>query len=110
VRISLAACLALVLVAAPLAAQPQKPVSLIITGGIVVTVDANRRVLNPGAIAIEGTDIVGVDTPGNIARQFSAKQTITVAGQIVMPGLINTHTHAPMVMMRGLADDLTLME
>jgi len=108
VRILLATLLAL-LTTSPLLAQ-QKPVSLIITGGIVVTVDATRRVLNPGAIAIDGTDIVAVDTPGNIARQYSAKQTMTVAGQIVMPGLINTHTHAPMVMMRGLADDLALME
>jgi 5-methylthioadenosine/S-adenosylhomocysteine deaminase len=85
-------------------------VSLIITGGIVVTVDADRRVLNPGAIAIDGADIVAVDTPGAIARQFTAAQTITAAGQIVMPGLINTHTHAPMVMYRGLADDLALMD
>jgi 5-methylthioadenosine/S-adenosylhomocysteine deaminase len=102
--------------AAPASSAPasaraqQRAVSLIITGGIVVTVDANRRVLNPGALAIDGTEIVAVDTPGAIARQFTAKQTITVAGQIVMPGLINTHTHAPMVMYRGLADDLALMD
>jgi len=88
----------------------QRRVSLVITGGIVVTVDANRRVLNPGAIAIDGTEIVGVDTPGAIARAFTSEQTLTVPGQIVMPGLINTHTHAAMVMYRGLADDLALME
>jgi 5-methylthioadenosine/S-adenosylhomocysteine deaminase len=99
-------------IGSPSVAQPpqQRTVSIIITGGIVVTVDANRRVLNPGAVAIDGTDIVAVDTPGAIARQFTAKQTITAAGQIVMPGLINTHTHAPMVMYRGLADDLALMD
>jgi hypothetical protein len=91
-------------------ADGQRRVALVITGGIVVTVDPNRRVLNPGAIAIDGTEIVAVDTPGAIARQFTATQTINVAGQIVMPGLINTHTHAPMVMYRGLADDLALME
>jgi 5-methylthioadenosine/S-adenosylhomocysteine deaminase len=94
----------------PRQAEGQRLVSLIITGGIVVTVDPNRRVLNPGAIAIEGTDIVAVDTPGNIAREFEGRQTMTVPGQIVMPGLINTHTHAAMVMFRGLADDLALME
>ena len=88
----------------------QKLVPLIITGGIVVTADAEHHVFNPGAIAIDGTDIVAVDTPGNIARQFEGRQTLNVAGQIVMPGLINTHTHAPMVMYRGLADDLALME
>src|SRR5262249_25639895 len=58
----------------------------------------------------DGPDIIAVDTPGAIARQFEGKQTITAAGQIVMPGLVNTHTHAAMVMFRGLADDLALME
>jgi 5-methylthioadenosine/S-adenosylhomocysteine deaminase len=67
-------------------------------------------VFNPGAVAIDNSEIVGVDTPGNIARQFTSDQTMTVPGQIVMPGLINTHTHAPMVMYRGLADDLALMD
>ncbi len=90
--------------------QQQRRVSLIITGGIVVTVDADRHVFNPGAVAIDNAEIVGVDTPGNIARQFTSDQTMTVPGQIVMPGLINTHTHAPMVMYRGLADDLALMD
>jgi 5-methylthioadenosine/S-adenosylhomocysteine deaminase len=108
VRIFLATCLALLLTS-PLGAQ-RKSVSLIITGGIVVTVDAERRVLNPGAIAIDGSDIVAVDTPGAIARQYAATQTITATGQLIMPGLINTHTHAPMVMYRGLADDLALMD
>ena len=61
-------------------------------------------------MAIDGSDIVGVDTPDAIRKQFSAAQTIDAAGQVVMPGLINTHTHAPMVLYRGLADDLALME
>jgi 5-methylthioadenosine/S-adenosylhomocysteine deaminase len=89
---------------------PARRVSLIITNGIVVTVDSGRRVLNPGAVAIDGTDIVGVDTPEAIRAQFSARETIDAAGQVVMPGLINTHTHAPMVLYRGLADDLALMD
>ena len=42
--------------------------------------------------------------------RFEARETIDAAGQIVLPGLVNTHTHAPMVLYRGLADDLTLME
>lgn len=96
----------------PLAAQSAAPkrVSLIVTNGIVVTVDGSRRVLNPGAVAIDGSDIAGVDTPGAINKQFSAAQTIDAGGQVIMPGLINTHTHAPMVLYRGLADDLALME
>jgi 5-methylthioadenosine/S-adenosylhomocysteine deaminase len=88
----------------------RRAVSLIVTGGIVVTMDPGGRVLSPGALAIEGRDIAAVDTPENIAARFSAGESIDATGQVVMPGLINTHTHAPMVLYRGLADDLALME
>jgi len=91
--------------------QPlRRPASMILTGGIVVTMDPAGLVLNPGAVAIAGRDIVAVDTPEAIAAGFDGRETIDVAGQVVMPGLINTHTHAPMVLYRGLADDLALME
>ena len=90
--------------------QGQQQVDLVVTGGTVVTVDATHRVLPNGAIAINGTDIVAVDTADAISRRFRARDTIDAAGQVVMPGLINTHTHAPMVLFRGLADDLALME
>ncbi len=90
--------------------QGPREVALIVTDGIVVTMDATRRVLESGAVAIDGTDIVGVDTAAAIAKQFRGRETITAAGQIVLPGLINTHTHAPMVLYRGLADDLALTE
>jgi 5-methylthioadenosine/S-adenosylhomocysteine deaminase len=92
------------------AVQPARPVALVITGGTVVTMDAAGRVLSPGALAIDGQDVVAVDTPDAIAARFTARETIDAAGQVVMPGLINTHTHAPMVLYRGLADDLALME
>jgi 5-methylthioadenosine/S-adenosylhomocysteine deaminase len=94
------------------AAQAAAPraVSLVITNGIIVTVDGQRRVLNPGAVAVDGTDIVAIDTPDAIAARFTGAETIDAAGQVVMPGLINTHTHAPMVLYRGLADDLKLMD
>jgi 5-methylthioadenosine/S-adenosylhomocysteine deaminase len=92
-------------------AQPaRRPVSLVVTGGIVVTVDGAGRVLSPGAVAIDGRDIVGIDAPDVIAARFDPKESIDATGQVVMPGLVNTHTHAPMVLYRGLADDLALME
>jgi 5-methylthioadenosine/S-adenosylhomocysteine deaminase len=92
------------------ASSRPKSVSLVMTGGTIVTVDADRRVLTPGAIAIDGTDIVGVGAPDEIAGRFRGRTTIDARGQVVMPGLVNTHTHAPMVLYRGLADDLSLME
>jgi 5-methylthioadenosine/S-adenosylhomocysteine deaminase len=85
-------------------------VSLIITGGTVVTVDPARRILAPGAVAIDGQTIVAVDQPAAIASAYTAAETIDATGQVVMPGLVNTHTHAPMVLYRGLADDLALMD
>jgi 5-methylthioadenosine/S-adenosylhomocysteine deaminase len=93
------------------AQQPaQRAVSLVVTGGTVVTMDAARRVIPNGAVAIDGSDIVGVDTADVIARQFRGADTIDATGQIVLPGLVNTHTHAPMVLYRGLADDRALTE
>ena len=88
----------------------KRQVALVITNATVVTVDGTRRVLSPGAVAIDGADIVGVDTPAAIAAAFQPRQTIDGTGQIVMPGLINTHGHAPMVLFRGLGSDLNLMD
>ena len=93
-----------------LAQGQRQAVSLILTGGTVVTMDASGRVLSPGAVAVDGRDIAAVDTPAAIAAKFSSQTTIDASGQVVMPGLINTHTHAPMVLYRGLADDLALMD
>jgi 5-methylthioadenosine/S-adenosylhomocysteine deaminase len=101
----------MVVTVAGLSAQPgRRRVSLIVTGGTVLTQNAAHRILTPGALAIDGTDIVDVDTPAAISAKYQAVETIDARDQIVMPGLINTHTHAPMVMYRGLADDLALMD
>jgi len=104
-------CLALGLAAVSLLAQTApREVSLIIANGTVVTMDAADRVLAPGSVAIDGADIVAVDTPSAIRAQFRSDQVIEAWGGVIMPGLVNTHTHAPMVLYRGLADDLALME
>ncbi len=85
-------------------------VSLVVRNGIVITVDGDRRILSPGSIAVNGSDIVAIDTPANIAARYTAADTIDATGKVVMPGLINTHTHAAMVMYRGLGNDLALMD
>ena len=97
------------LLAGPQASQP-RTVSLVVANGTVVTVDAARRVIARGSVAIDGRDIVEVGTAEAIAAKYRGRETIDAAGSVVMPGLINTHTHAPMVLFRGLADDLALME
>ncbi len=111
-RLLIATLAAASLAAASLGASRQapRPVSLVVTGGIVVTMDGTGRILSPGAVAIDGRDIVGIDTPEAIAARFTAADPIDASGQIVLPGLVNTHTHAPMVLYRGLADDLALMD
>jgi 5-methylthioadenosine/S-adenosylhomocysteine deaminase len=91
-------------------AQGPRHISLVVTGGTVVTMNAARQVLTPGAVAIESGAIVAVGAPDAIAAVYRGAETIDAAGAVVLPGLINTHTHAPMVLYRGLADDLALME
>jgi 5-methylthioadenosine/S-adenosylhomocysteine deaminase len=93
-----------------LGGQSGTPVRLIISGGDVVTMDATRLVIPNGAVAVNGDRIVGVGPAEEIARQFTAADRIDARGQVVLPGLINTHTHAPMVLYRGLADDMTLTD
>jgi len=88
----------------------ERQVSLVVTNGIVVTMDGGGRVIGNGAVAVDGSDIVAVDTAEAIQRQYRGTETVDAGGQVVLPGLINTHTHAPMVLYRGLADDLALME
>ncbi len=102
--------LALVTVAAVSAQSPRRLVSLVVIGGSVITENRSHQILSPGAVAIDGTTILDVDTPTNIAARYAAAQTVDASDQIVLPGLINTHGHAPMVLYRGLADDLALMD
>jgi 5-methylthioadenosine/S-adenosylhomocysteine deaminase len=102
------ACAAVV--SAVLAAQAPDQVDLIVYNATIVTMDAEGRVVPRGAVAIHGRDIVAVEAAEAIASRYTAKETLDAGGQVVMPGLVNTHGHAPMVLYRGLADDLALME
>ena len=92
------------------AQDASRQVTTIVTGGAVVTVDAKRNIYNPGAIAIDGTTIAGAGPAADIAARFTAEERIDATQTIVIPGLINAHSHAPMVLYRGLADDLRLQE
>jgi 5-methylthioadenosine/S-adenosylhomocysteine deaminase len=74
----------------------------------VLTLDAGYRQFRPGAIAIEGGAIVAVGEEQEVAAGFQAPETIDCGGQVVMPGLINAHTHIAMTLLRGMADDRRL--
>jgi len=87
-----------------------RQVDLIVSNAIVVTMDGGSRVLPGGAVAVDAGRILAVAAAETISTQYAARQTIDAGGQVLLPGLINTHTHAPMVLYRGLADDLALME
>ncbi|HET7105491.1 MAG TPA: amidohydrolase [Candidatus Acidoferrum sp.] len=85
-------------------------VDLLVKGATIVTMDANKRVLENGFMAIRGDEIIaiGADATAAFPKGIAAKQTIDATGKLIIPGLINGHTHIPMVLMRGLKDDVTL--
>jgi 5-methylthioadenosine/S-adenosylhomocysteine deaminase len=87
---------------------PQRA-DLVIRGATVVTMDSASRVIEDGAVAIAGGRILAVGQSARIAADYKATRTLDAAGKVIMPGLINTHTHVPMVLFRGIADDLVLM-
>ena len=85
-------------------------VDLIIRGGTVVTMDQARQVIENGAVASKGGRIVAVGRTAEIDRTYTAREIVNANGKVVIPGLINGHTHVPMTLFRGLADDLDLQE
>lgn len=83
---------------------------LIVTAASVVTVDPAFRVVPDGAIAVKVGEIVAVGTRAEVTAKWAAAATIARPGAALMPGLVNTHTHAAMSLLRGVADDRPLME
>jgi 5-methylthioadenosine/S-adenosylhomocysteine deaminase len=86
------------------------PADWIWSARYVVTMDAQRRVIENGAVAIVGDHIVDVGTREAIDKAWQPKQRLDRPDAVLTPGLINTHTHAPMSLFRGIADDLKLQE
>jgi 5-methylthioadenosine/S-adenosylhomocysteine deaminase len=82
-----------------------------ITGGTLLTMSAGMEIIEDSIVCIKDGLIVAVDQTGDQGcAALRTKETIDASGCIVMPGLVNTHTHLPMVCFRGMADDLPLME
>ena len=83
-------------------------VDILLRGGTVVTMNDKYDVYEDGAVAIRGDSIVAVGPTEEIVRAYRAEETIDCADSVIMPGLVNAHTHIPMTLMRGLNDDLRL--
>jgi 5-methylthioadenosine/S-adenosylhomocysteine deaminase len=91
-----------------LSAGAREKADLLVTGGTVVTMDAQRRVIVDGAVAIREDSIVAIGSSAEIEYRYEANNKIDARGTLVMPGLINGHAHAAMSLFRGIADDLSL--
>jgi 5-methylthioadenosine/S-adenosylhomocysteine deaminase len=102
-------CLAVVILSCVSAfAQQKQDVDLIVTHGIVVTMDGVRAIHQDGSVAVRGDSIVAVGPRADVESRFKAAQVIDAHGGLVLPGFINGHTHVPMTLFRGLHDDVTL--
>src|ERR1700754_5178777 len=91
-------------------AQERRSVDLLVLGGTIVTMDQTRRIIDDGGIAVANGRIVAIGPRAEIERAFTSRQRVIAVGKVLTPGLINGHTHIPMVLFRGLADDLDLQE
>jgi 5-methylthioadenosine/S-adenosylhomocysteine deaminase len=85
-------------------------VDVLIVNGTIVSMDPDRTILEHSAISIKNGKILAIEKMGSSGSVPKAKETIDATGKLVMPGLINTHTHAAMTIFRGYADDMPLME
>ena len=91
--------------AAPLLANNA---DILITGGTVVTMAGPN--IERGSVAIKDGEIVAVGPSSEIDAKYEAKTVIRAGGMAVVPGFVNTHTHVPMTLFRGIADDRDLMD
>ena len=100
----------LLLTVASMHAQGKRPADLLLLHGTVVTMDQQRRVLDNGAVAIRNELIEAIGPSDEIASAYQANGVIDARGAIIMPGLINAHTHMAMSLFRGLAEDRSLQD
>ena len=85
-------------------------IDLIVKGDHIVSMDAAGTVIEGGAIAVDEGVILAIGSAADIEAKYSAVETLDGENRVVMPGLINGHSHAAMTLLRGVADDLALMD
>jgi 5-methylthioadenosine/S-adenosylhomocysteine deaminase len=105
----LPAILALALACATAPSQPDREsVDILITGGTVVPISSPN--IESGSVAITNGKIVAVGPSSEVDARFTARETVSARGAAILPGFVNAHTHAPMTLFRGIADDRDLMD
>jgi len=85
-----------------------KSADLLLINAILLTMDEEMHQYEPGAVAVSGDSILAVGPEAEVRKACPAAQVVDCGGKVLMPGLVNAHTHIPMTLMRGLADDLRL--
>ena len=83
---------------------------MIFSNATIITMNAQRQIINNGAVAVNGNRILAVGKSKDIIGQYPEKDVIDCNGNILMPGLIDTHVHLAQAMIRGCADDLGLLD
>ncbi|MCF7813696.1 MAG: amidohydrolase family protein [Candidatus Cloacimonetes bacterium] len=84
-----------------------KKIDLLIKNGLILTYDKNPEI---SSIAVNSGKIIEIDKIDKLEKKYAPSQTIDAEDKIVMPGFVNTHTHAGMIYFKGMADDLPLMD
>ncbi|MDK7758639.1 amidohydrolase [Providencia rettgeri] len=97
--------LAISIISASFSSFAATPADIIIVDGTILTMNAQKQVIDHGTVVIKGNKIIAVGGP-ELTQRYQAPNVLNVDGDIVMPGLINTHTHASMTVFRSLADDV----
>lgn len=82
---------------------------LLLTARFVLPMDSTGTVIEDGGVAIGGDTILAVDTAAELLSRYPQAEVIDEPYGLIMPGLVNVHTHAAMALFRGIADDLPLM-
>ena len=104
------AALAMTIAAGGTSASQEHSIDLIVYGDTVMAMDATMTQIDNGAVAVHDGVIVAVGAADAIDARYRAQQTLAGRNRVVMPGLVNGHTHAAMTLLRGMADDLALMD
>ncbi len=83
-------------------------VDRILKNATVITMDSEFRIFDPGAVAVQGDSLAAVGNEDQLLAEFEADEVLDLEGRLVIPGLVNGHTHIPMSLLRGLEDDRRL--